>query len=257
MWEMVLEPPLAKAGKFFEHRIAPPLYGRTPIVTLSESSRHELIEYLGLRPERISVVAPGIDERFRPDGEKASTPTVVAVGRLMPSKRFDELITAMVEVRRSVPEAKLVIVGDGYERPNLEAQVDALNATSWIRIAGKVSDDELLSLYRQAWLVASASIAEGWGMTLTEAAACGTPSVASDIAGHRDAVSDGKSGILTPDSRSFVDSIIAVLTDPVLRSKLSAGSLEHAATLTWQATAYGTFAPLAADALRRKRGRRR
>jgi glycosyltransferase involved in cell wall biosynthesis len=257
MWEMVLEPPLAKAGKFFEHRIAPPLYGRTPIVTLSESSRHELIEYLGLRPERISVVAPGIDERFRPDGEKASTPTVVAVGRLMPSKRFDELITAMVEVRRSVPEAKLVIVGDGYERPNLEAQVDALNATSWIRIAGKVSDDELLSLYRQAWLVASASIAEGWGMTLTEAAACGTPSVASDIAGHRDAVSDGKSGILTPDSRSFVDSIIAVLTDPFLRSKLSAGSLEHAATLTWQATAYGTFAPLAADALRRKRGRRR
>ena len=256
MWEMVLEPSLAKAGKFFEHRIAPPLYRKTPIVTLSESSRHELIEYLGLGPDQISVVAPGIDERFTPAGDKSPVPLVVAVGRLMPSKRFDEMINAMVEVRRDVPDANLVIVGDGYERPALEAQVAALGAGSWIRIAGKVSDDELLGLYRQAWLVASASIAEGWGMTLTEAAACGTPAVASDIAGHRDAVANGLSGILTPDFRSFVESITAVLSGGPLREELSTGALKHAATLTWQATAFGTFAPLAADAMRRKRGRK-
>lgn len=252
MWDMVLSPGLAKAGKFFEHRVAPPLYRTTPVVTLSQSSRHELIDYLGLDDRRISVVPPGIDEKFSPHGEKSPTPLVVSVGRLMPSKKFDDLIRVMIEVRRSVPDVELVIVGDGYERPELDEQIRAAGAESWIRLAGKVSDEELLSLYRRAWLVASASIAEGWGMTLTEAAACGTPSVATDIAGHRDSVAADLSGLLAPDPRSLASSITAVLNDPELRSRLSAGALQHAATLTWQATAFGTFAPLAHDAMGRR-----
>lgn len=253
MWDMVLDPGLARAGKFFEHRIAPPLYRRMPIVTLSESSRHELIDYLGLRPAQISVVPPGIDERFTPNGAKSPAPLVVAVGRLMPSKRFDELVRIAADVRHDVPDLQLVIVGDGYERPALEQLVDDLDATAWVRIAGKVSDDELLSLYRRAWVVASTSIAEGWGMTLTEAAACGTPSVATDIAGHRDSVAAGLSGLLAADDRALARDLTAVLTDPDLRAKLSAGALQHAATLTWPATALGAFAPLALDAIRRNR----
>jgi glycosyltransferase involved in cell wall biosynthesis len=253
MWEMVLEPGLAKAGKFFEHRIAPPLYRRTPIVTLSESSRTEIIEYLGLPAKNVRVVPPGIDEKFSPSGEKSATPLVVAVGRLMPSKRFDDLIASLSDVRRLVPNVELVIVGDGYERPALNEQIVALGAQSWIRLAGRVSDDELLSLYRRAWLVASASIAEGWGMTLTEAAGCGTPAVATDIAGHRDSVAPGRSGLLARSGPDFTSALTAVLTDERLRQQLSKGALAHAATLTWTATALGTFAPLAEDALRRKR----
>lgn len=253
MWEMVLEPGLAKAGKYFEHRIAPPLYRRTPVVTLSESSRNEIIEYLGLPAKNVRVVPPGIDEKFCPSGEKSATPLVVAVGRLMPSKRFDDLIGSMAEVRRSVPNVELVIVGDGYERPALNDQIVALGAQSWIRLAGRVSDEELLSLYRRAWLVASASIAEGWGMTLTEAAGCGTPAVATDIAGHRDSVAPGLSGLLARSGPDLTSALTAVLTDDALRQQLSKGALTHAATLTWTATALGTFTPLAEDALRRKR----
>jgi glycosyltransferase involved in cell wall biosynthesis len=255
MWEMVLEDKLAKAGKFFEHRLAPPLYRRTPIVTLSESSRHELVDYLGLRSSNITVVPPGIDERFGPGEAKSPTPLVVGVGRLMPSKRFDELIRVAAEVHEAVPDLQLVIVGDGYERPQLEELITDLGARDWIRLAGKVSDEELLSLYRRAWCVASASIAEGWGMTLTEAAACGTPSVATDIAGHRDSVAAGRSGLLAPDRASLVADLRAVLDDAALRARLSAGALDHAATLTWDATAVGAFAPLALDALRRRAGR--
>lgn len=257
MWDMVLEPELARAGKFFEHRVAPPLYRRTPVVTLSESSRLELIDYLGLRPAQVSVVPPGIDERFTPGETKSPDPLIVAVGRLMPSKRFDELVRAAAEARVHVPDLQLVIVGDGYERPNLDAQVTQLGAEGWVRIAGKVSDDELLSLYRRAWLVASASVAEGWGMTLTEAAACGTPSVATDIAGHRDAVAAGVSGLLATDDRALVRDLVAVLTDSELRAKLSDGALRHAASLTWPATAMGAFVPLALDAIRRHRRPRR
>lgn len=256
MWEMVLEPGLAKAGKFFEHRLAPPLYRRTPIVTLSESSRTEIVDYLGLPPANVRVVPPGIDERFHRSGEKSLTPLVVSVGRLMPSKRFNDLIETMAAVRRSVPDVELVIVGDGYERPELEAQIASIGAQAWIRLAGRVSDEELISLYRRAWIVASASIAEGWGMTLTEAAGCGTPSVATDIAGHRDSVANGRSGILASSPRALTEAITAVLTDPALREQLSEGASAHAATLTWAATALGTFTPLAEDALRRSKGRR-
>ena len=256
MWEMVLEPGLAKAGKFFERRLAPPLYRRTPIVTLSESSRDEIIDYLGLPAKQVRVVPPGIDQKFSPSGPRSERPLVVSVGRLMPSKRFDDLIASMVEVRRSVPDVELVIVGDGYERPELEGQIAALGAGTWIRLAGRVSDEELLSLYRRAWLVASASVAEGWGMTLTEAAGCGTPSVATDIAGHRDSVARDQSGLLASSSRDFTRQIEAVLTDSDLRGRLSAGALDHAATLTWTATALGTFTPLAEDAVRRSKHRR-
>ena len=66
MWRMVLEEKLAPYGEFMERHIAPPFYRRTPLVTLSESSRHELIDYLRFRPEHISVVPPGIDSRFTP-----------------------------------------------------------------------------------------------------------------------------------------------------------------------------------------------
>jgi glycosyltransferase involved in cell wall biosynthesis len=256
MWDMVLEDKLATAGKFFEHRIAPPLYRRMPVVTLSESSRREMIDYLGLRPGQITVVPPGIDERFCPGDEpKSPTPLVVSVGRLMPSKRFDDLLRVTAEVKRSVPDLQLVIVGDGYERPALEEQIAELDAHDWVRLAGRVSDEELLSLYRRAWAVASASIAEGWGMTLTEAAACGTPSVATDIAGHRDSVAPGLSGLLAKDARALTEQLVGVLTDQTLRAELSAGALAHAATLTWDATALGAFTPLALDALRRQRAR--
>jgi glycosyltransferase involved in cell wall biosynthesis len=93
-------------------------------------------------------------------------------------------------------------------------------------------------------------------MTLTEAAGCGTPSVATDIAGHRDSVSPDLSGLLARSSREFTEQIAAVLTNTALRDRLSVGALQHASTLTWTATALGTFTPLAEDAIRRQKGRR-
>ena len=90
-------------------------------------------------------------------------------------------------------------------------------------------------------------------MTLTEAAACGTPAVATRIAGHLDAIADGRSGLLVDNREEFVDALDRVLRDPELRARLSAGALEHASRFTWVATARGTLEVLAADAVRRRR----
>ncbi len=252
MWGMVLPPKLARTGEVVERHLAPPIYRRQRIITLSESSKQELIDQLGFRPDLVSVVPPGIDARFTPAPQRSPHPLVVAVGRLMPVKRFDALITALAAVRHRVPGLELVIVGEGAEREPLEDLVDALDATEWVRLPGHLADDALVDLYRRAWLVTSASVAEGWGMTITEAAACATPAVVTDIGGHRDAVVQGVTGVLAAPPQ-LGDEIAAVLTDAPRRQRLAAAALERAATFTWEGTAAGTLAVLAADADHRRR----
>jgi glycosyltransferase involved in cell wall biosynthesis len=246
---------LARAGELLESRIAPPFYRRSPIVTLSESSKAELVHDLGFRDDHVTVVSPGIHPRFTPGGRRDDEPLVCAVGRLVPVKRYDRLIETMARVRHLHPTTKLVIVGEGYERPVLEAVIRRLDAADWVSLPGRLGDDEVIDLYRRAWLVASASAREGWGMTATEAAACGTTSVMTDIAGHRDAIADGETGLLARDLDDLAVQITRVIGDEVLRKTLAEAALERAKGLTWDATASGAFAVLAAEAARRNHSR--
>lgn len=258
MWKMVLgdTPALAAAGDLVERRLAPLAYRRTRIVTLSDSSKADIVEQLRLKPERIDVVPPGVDPRFSPsaDVDRSPTPLVVAVGRLVPVKRYDLLLEACAVARRSVPDLQLVIVGEGYERPALDERVRALEADGWVRFAGYLRDPELVDLYRRSWVVASASAREGWGMALTEAAACGTPSVATRIPGHVDAVRDGVSGVLADETADALGgALVRVLTDAELRARLRDGALARAGELTWESTATGIMRALAGVATTRRR----
>ena len=251
MWEMTLPPRLARLGRTVEFRVAPPLYRRASVVTLSESSRAEIESRLRLRD--VTVVPPGVDPRFSPgDGREAETPLVVAVGRLVPVKRFHVLVNALARLRPRFPGLRLVIVGEGYERPALEAEVARVDGAEWIELPGRVGGDELVALYRRAWLVASASAHEGWGMTLTEAAACGTPAVASRISGHADAVIDGETGLLVDGADGFAPALERVLGDAALRRRLGEAARNRAAALTWGATARGTLEVLAAEVARHR-----
>lgn len=251
MWGMTLPPRLAAMGRMLEFRVAPPLYRKTPIVTLSDSSKDEIVRKLRMEHDRITVVPPGIDPKFSPGGERSATPLVVAVGRLVPVKRFHLLLDALLGIKPRFPDLEAVIVGEGYEREALESRIREADAEAWISLPGRVDDDELVDLYRRAWVIASSSAHEGWGMTLTEAAACGTPAVATRIAGHSDAVVDGCSGTLVDDPADLGAAIGRILGDPDLRARLSAGALEHAQRFTWGATALGTLEVLAEEVLRR------
>jgi glycosyltransferase involved in cell wall biosynthesis len=248
MWGMVLPPTLARLGDTLERRIAPRFYRSSRIVTLSESSRDEIVEMLRLPRTRVTVAPPGVDARFTPGGHRSPTPLVVAVGRLVPVKRFDVLFQALAEVKKDHPGLEAVVIGEGYERPALEALRAELDAAEWVRLPGHVTEEELVSWYRRAWVVASSSQREGWGMTLTEAAACGTPAVATAIAGHADAVLDGESGLLVYDERELAVGLGRVLGDEVLRSRLGKGALARARWFTWDATARRALEALADQA---------
>jgi glycosyltransferase involved in cell wall biosynthesis len=258
MWRMVLPAWLAALGETAERRMAPPVYRSTRIVTLSASSKAEIVDLLGFDPERVSVAPPGVDPRFTPgpDSCRSPTPLVVAVGRLVPVKRFDLLLRALVEAKAAHPALGAVVVGEGYERPRLEALRRSLGATGWISLPGRVADEQLLGWYRRAWVVASASLREGWGMTITEAGACGTPAVATDIAGHRDAVRHGTTGLLAGDD-ALGAAIGAVLSDATMRRRLGAAARAHAVTHTWEAAARAALEAVVREACLAPPGRAR
>ncbi len=251
MWNQMFPAPLAAVGRILESRIAPPFYRATPTVTTSDDTLAELVE-LGWRRERVVTGPVGVDDFFSADPNvgKTSYPSVLAVGRQAPVKRFPLLLEQMKIAREHVPDARLTLVGDGPERANLEHWVADNGAASWVDFAGRVNREQLRDLYRRSWIVSSASLAEGWGLALTEAAGCGTPAVATDISGHRCSVIDGSTGLLAPVDRLGA-TIARVLEDQELRRSLSDRAQARARTLTWDALATGLMRPLHAQVVAR------
>jgi glycosyltransferase involved in cell wall biosynthesis len=242
MWDQLLPGPFAALGRTLEARVAPPFYRRGLTATPSEATREELLE-LGFRPERVVAVPNGTDPSFSPGGERTAHPSIVAVARLAPVKRFGLLLDSVAAARERVPELTLTIVGDGPERDALVERAGRLGGRDWVRFAGRLDHDDLVDVYRRSWIVASASLAEGWGLSLTEAARCGTPAVATDIRGHRSSVVDGETGLLAaPDD--LADAIARVLDDHALRARLGAAAEARARAMTWDETAAGVLSVL-------------
>lgn len=250
MWDQILPGPLAAFGRVLESRLAPPFYRSGLTVTPSTATREELLE-IGFRPERVVAVDNGVDPFFHPATPKSSEPSIVAVGRLAPVKRFELVIDAAVAAKRRVPALTATIVGEGPLRPDLQRRIDEAGAGGWCRLVGHVDRETLREHYRTAWLVVSGSLAEGWGLSLTEGAACGTSAVATDIRGHRSSVVDGVTGVLVPDTQLGA-TIADVLLDDDRRRRLEQAALARARTLTWDASALGVTRALHGEVVRRR-----
>ena len=245
MWKESLPAPLAPFGRLLEGTIAPPFYKAHPVITLAPATSDHLLSH-GYRPDLVHVIAPGIDASFTSLNAtpRSSWPLICAVGRLAPVKQFDALIKRMKIITQQLPEARLVIVGDGPQRAELQDLIDDLGLTQQVSLLGHISNQELVSLYQSSWLLTSASHSEGWGMTITEAAACGTPCVVLDNDGHRAAVRHSVSGLIAPTLDDLGLAVLRVLLEPPLQKTLSDGALLHAESLTWDATATRTLGVL-------------
>lgn len=250
MWNMVLPTPLAQIGRWMERDLAPRIYRGTTIVTLSESSRDEIINLMGLNPSQVLVVPPGIDSRFFPHPRRSEDPLVLAVGRLVPVKQFDLLIDALAALKRRHPRLQAMIVGEGYLRDELKSRIAHHRAGEWLNLPGRLDEASLLEAYQRAWVLASASAREGWGMTITEAAACATPAVVTRTVGHIDSVSDGITGIVVDSPAELAAGLDALISSEILRSKMGAAARQRALKLSWEATALRTLKLLAAQCKR-------
>lgn len=229
-------PPVASYVMMLEALI-PRIYRRSRFLAISESTRDDLV-HRGIDAARVSVVHCGIDhELYHPDPRtpKSATPTLVFVGRLRRYKGLDWVIRTMPKVLARVPDARLVVIGDGPHAGELKLAAARLGVAHAVAFLGFLPPEEKARWLREAWALIQPSPKEGWGLTVIEASACGTAVVAADSPGLRDSVRDGETGILVPygDDPAMAAALDSVLTDHARRDALASSGVLWAATFTW------------------------
>jgi glycosyltransferase involved in cell wall biosynthesis len=212
-------------------------YRRVPVLTISDSTRDDL-RRMGLRG-RIDVMPMAVDTpAVESLAAKALEGRLVAVGRLTPSKRYDDAIRALGILRGSHPSATLTIAGEGRDRERLERLSAELGLADAVRLPGSVSHDGKTALLTAADVLVGSSVREGWGLTVTEAARRGTPSVGYDIPGFRDSIDDGQTGLLTePNPAALAAGLRSLIDNESLYTRLRETAWRRSLDLSWDATA--------------------
>lgn len=225
---------------YLSERAIPVLYKNVQFITVSESSRKELINF-GISPSRIAVVHNGVDEfLFSRNYKKSNYPHVVYFGRLKRYKRIDLLIRAMKIVLKEVPDAKLTIAGSGDAENELMALANGLGLESSVTFSGFIDEKEKAVLLGSAWVFVTTSSKEGWGITVIEANACRTPAIGYDVAGLRDSIRDKKTGLIVKkngDVVALAGAIVKILKDERLRENLSKNALKWSKQFSWDQSA--------------------
>jgi glycosyltransferase involved in cell wall biosynthesis len=236
--------PVAAAYVYLMERIALALYApRMPFMVVSPSTREDLLRRR-FAPERLAVIRNCVDHlRYTPgDGVKSPTPLVGAFGRLKKYKSIDHLLRALPELLQEIPALRVVIGGEGDDRPRLEQIARELGVGGAVEFTGYLSEEEKVALLRRIWVQVTPSSKEGWGLTVVEANACGTPALASDVPGLRDAVRENETGLLYPygDIDALTQRLRLLLGDAQLRSRLGTHAVAWARTFDWDDAAEKT-----------------
>lgn len=193
----------------------------------------------GVAPERISFIPNGIDTQlFRPlppdsrpketpFGLPAHTPLIACVTNMRPKKNLGLLIEAFHAVLAQQPQAHLAIIGDGSERPALEAKIASLGLQKQVSLLGARSD--IAQLVPHFDVAALSSTSEAAPLALLEAQACGVPVVATAVGDVPRLVVEGKTGFLVPSGEVAVmaDRLSRLLSDADLRARMGAAARQH------------------------------
>ena len=223
------------------------LYRRSSFLTISHASAAEIAR-VGIPRERIAVGYIGVelDTFSRDPSRRADRPTLLYLGRLKRYKRIELLLDALV----ANPEAILEVAGDGDYRDELEAGIRERGVEERVRLHGHVTEERKRELLQEAWVNVTASSAEGWCLSVMEAAASGTPTVALAVGGLPESIDDGRTGLLAQDGEDLGRKVGQVLRDPGLRDSLGEAAYQRAHEFTWDATARNTLELLARERTR-------
>ncbi|HEY4100764.1 MAG TPA: glycosyltransferase family 4 protein [Gemmatimonadales bacterium] len=222
-------------------KLIPRIYRNAWFHAISDSTRDDLVAR-GIPRGRIAVVYPGVDtRRFHPDPAtpRRADPRFVYVGRLRRYKGIEYLIDALAEAGKLRPDLSVDIAGTGDDRARLEGRARERGVADRVRFHGYVDEATRLRLLRESVANVFPSPKEGWGITVMEAAACGTPSIASDSPGLRDSVRNGRTGILVPhgDVAALAQAMVALATDRPRAETLGRAAREWAEQLSWDSAA--------------------
>jgi len=229
-------------------RPIPMMYRRAAFHAISDSTKDDLVSR-GVAPESIRVIYPGVDSKhYRPDPSmpRSAEPSFLYIGRLKRYKGVDIAVRAVAEAKLRGYRLRLDVAGVGDDRPRLEKLVTALGVGDQVRFLGFVSEAKKIELLRETWAALLPSPKEGWGISNVEAAACGTPAVASDSPGLRESVRHDQTGILVPhgDVEAMATALIRLSEHPKVVESFGAAARQFAEGLSWEETAKQTEAHL-------------
>ena len=166
-------------------------YRRVPALTVSESSADSLTRYHGWRD--VTVIPEGSTPHPSHSVEKEPDPTVVFLGRLVAMKRPADAIEAFSTLREQNPAAQLWMIGDGPLLADLRQ-----DAQPGVTFLGRLERSDLVDRLARAHVLVTTSVREGWGLNVSEAAACGTPSLGYRVPGLIDSVAASGGGLVEP-----------------------------------------------------------
>lgn len=216
------------------------------LVTVSESSRRDITEQMGVAPERLHIVPVGVDQEiFRPRPEVARVP-----GRIMttasadvPMKGLVPLLEAVAKLRVEQPDAHLVVIGRQKQKSRIPATLERLGLEDAVTFVSGVAQERIVELYAQARVAVVPSLYEGFSLPAIEAMACGVPLVATTGGALPEVVGrDGQAALTVPpnDPSALAAAIGRVLTDEPLAARLGpAGRARVLDRFTWRRTAEG------------------
>ena len=222
-------------------RMIPRVYRKCRFAVISPSTKDDLVTR-GVPEKNIDVVLCGLDHnRFRLIGglERYEAPTIVHFGRVRKYKAIDVVIRAYAKIRERLPAARLIVIGDGPDLPNLKNLAARLGLAEFVDFAGRVETEKMVEILNRCHLFMNTSPKEGWGLTVVEANACGVPVVGSNRPGLEDSILENEKGFLAEygDVDEFAAKGLQLLTDRALWDRFSEAGLEWARSLTWDRTA--------------------
>jgi glycosyltransferase involved in cell wall biosynthesis len=216
----------------------PLVYRNVNVITVSPSSKKDIMEF-ELTLQEPEIIYNGVDLQTYKPGQKSAHPLVIYMGRLKQYKTVDVFIKAAKKILEKVPDAEFIIGGDGDARHSLVNLVNSLNLQDKVQFLGKISEEQKIKLLQRAWVAVNPSSMEGWGITVIEANACGTPVVAARVPGLMDSVKNPHTGYLVEhgDVDMFAEKILELLQDKNKRHQFSDAAVKWSKKFDWNESA--------------------
>src|SRR5438445_7057750 len=213
--------PLADLGSLVEKMIYK-AYTSCPIVAVSSSTANDLFN-LGIRRDRVHIITPACSVAgSKVPLESRENMTITCVARMMRYKGLELALGIFRDFLERFPSANLELAGSGPHEKRLRELVDSLGLSKHVHFLGRVSDFDKIKLYQSSRVLLNPSVREGYGICVIEANSFGTPAVGWDVAGMRDSVVNGSTGLLAPfpDKQAMSKNLETLLTNDEIWERL-------------------------------------
>jgi glycosyltransferase involved in cell wall biosynthesis len=236
IWDYMFPFPVNRFGKILEPLYFR-LYSKIKFWTDADSTIDDLEKH-GIRKSNcVAINCPVENKSLISLPKKEEEPTFIFVSRVVKMKGIEEVTRAFFYILSEIKNANFWIVGDGEKSyvDKLKETMKSYSISPKVKFWGRVSEEEKLELMRRAHLLLHASVKEGWGLVVIEAASQGTPAVVYDVSGLRDSVKNGKTGVVLSENtaKEMAKEAMGLINDKKRYEEFQKNCLEWARSLTW------------------------